>query len=246
MSSNTRTPVVVLVVALARAAGSQAQEWQYFFTNAVTQPYGLSIAANAFDPTKNEGRDVSDGHYIVDAFPGLDVGPYVTPTINWSAGEFAYLWVRFVDVPNSYKIQGVQLDLDGTPASVAYYVVDDMQGEYVQKRWEGAFGLNNVNFKQDPQILAAVTTIGIQNRSTAIQNWNLYDHTTRTALLGAVRYDSDGLRSLQYGPAGGPGAYPPLPPIPPAGPVFGQANWIPEPASLLLAATLAAAVRRRE
>jgi len=235
--------VLLLMVPLATGREIQPPLFHFFFTNGVTQPYGLTIVDNAFDPTKNESLDATSGQYVVSAFPGLEIDATFTPQVDWTAGEFAYLWFRFGPVPANTKVSGMHLDLDGAPTSVAYYVVDDLLGENGAKRWDGQFGLDDINFKQDPQILAGVVAIGLQNRATPIQNWNLYDHTTRTALLGAVRYESNGLRSLSLGSHGlSVKGYPPQ--ITLERSVFGSANWIPEPAVGVVLALGAAALGR--
>jgi hypothetical protein len=205
--------------------------FHFFFTTAATQPYGLSLDANAFDPIKGAGRDVTDGHYFVDAFQPATIGSDVTPEINWAAGEFACLWFRFRDVSSVTKVQGANADLDGVPTEVAYYVVDDTQGDIGMTRWDGLPGPNDLNFKQDPQILADVGAFGLVARTNTTASWNLYDNLTRTALVGAVRYESDGLRSLAYGSFGLAVRGLPLQ-ITLERSVFGAANWTPEPGCL--------------
>jgi hypothetical protein len=209
---------------------------QIFFTNSA-DGYGLT-AGSAFQPTANNGTDGAD--YAASFPPAGAWG--VTPTIDYSAGEFAYVWLRFSGEANNRKIQGLHMDMDGTPAEVAYYIMDDLNGDTGAKRWDGAYtGPNEPEFKMDPQILAAVGAAGIVNRSTAADNWNLYDNATRTALLGAVRYDSDGLRSAALGSLGIKYANILTPPTV----EFGSADWVPEPASLALLGLAGLLIRRR-
>lgn len=231
-----RSCLLLLAVGLASA---DAQGVVRLFFTSSAQPYGLTDPSLAFLPTRGSHDD--SAFYQVGAFPPLEAWGQ-TPTINWHAGEFAYVWVRFHQEPTNKKVRGVHLDHDGNPLEVAYYVVDDLEGSSGGKRWDGAYTPPEApEFKCDPQILAAVTTHGIVNRATDVDAWNLYDHETRTALLGAVRFGSDGLRgaAIQSGPPS------PIPPPQPP-PWFlvwevGQANWVPEPTAFGLMLLLYAA-----
>jgi hypothetical protein len=234
--------LITALLCVGFAAANAHAIVRMFFTSSA-QPYGLTEPSLAFQPTLGLGQDAAS--YQVAAFPPLESWGQI-PTINWQAGEFAYMWVRFHQEPNNKKVQGIHLDLDDFPAEVAYYVMDDLSGANADRRWDGAFTMPDApEFKQDPGHLAAVTTHGIINRATDVDAWNLYDEVTRTALLGAARYASDGLRGAWVW-SGQTGPVPP--PIPPP-PWYiewdgGQANWVPEPATLCLLAALSVAVRR--
>lgn len=233
---------LILAVLLASPI-PEAPRLAFFYTSSA-QPYGLTDPALAFQPTlvfsdyepNYPGfSGVDSDVYHVSAFPPLEAAVQ-TPNIDWTADEFAYVWVRFTQAPNNAKIQGLHLVQDGTPADLAYYVVNNTNNEAIgDRRWDGAYTSPYApEFKLNPQILAAVQTRGIVNRSGASDAWNLYDNVTRTTLLGAIRYDSDGLRSAAYGSLGAPGFLAD----------FGSANWIPEPAGLTLLVIISVTARR--
>lgn len=231
-----------LLVAVAAAAGfasSAGATIRFFFTGS-SQPYGLTNSALAFQPTLGQQQDAAS--YQVAAFLPLEAWGQI-PSINWHAGEFAYVWVRFHNEPNNRKLQGLWLDQDDAPTAIAHYIMDDLNGAHAAKRWDGAYTLPEApEFRMDPQILPAVQAHGIVNRATDVDAWNLYDHVTRTALLGALRYNSDGMRGLVWV------NNPPPSPVPPPWPPpweSGHANWVPEPATLIPLLFLVAAPRTR-
>ncbi|MEW6249500.1 MAG: hypothetical protein AB1716_02555 [Planctomycetota bacterium] len=217
------------------AAGSPAlANIEVFFTNSA-DGYGLTRPANAFQPTKGLRADVTSGEYVLAAAPPMNVS---TPTINYAAGEFAYVWLRFVNEIPGMKLWGLDLRLDGMPADVAWYIVDDTAGTMGQKRWDGDYTPPNfLEFKHANQALVAITAEGLRN--LPVTTWNLNDGPTRTFLLGAVRYDVSGTFSGQ-----GWRLLSEPPYSVPIGP-FGSAIWIPEPATLTLACLLACLLRRR-
>jgi hypothetical protein len=54
----------------------------------------------------------------------------------------------------------LHLNLDDQPSEVAYCVMDDLNGDNGAKRWGGAYTPPDPpQFKQEPWILAAVTTV---------------------------------------------------------------------------------------
>jgi hypothetical protein len=228
--------VLVLVAGLGVADACAVV--RIFFTSSA-QPYGLTDPSLAFQPT--EGSQTDPAFYQVSAFPPLDAWEQ-TPAIDWQAGDFAYVWLRFHQETNNRKINGVRLELDDVPADIAYYVMDDLAGDNGTKRWDAPNTMPDApEYRMDLQILRAESSNGIRNRSTSVDNWNLYDNVSRTALLGAVRYADDGLRGI------GAMTWPQIP-IPP-GPLIvwetAQANWIPEPATLGTALLLCAITGRR-
>ncbi|MEW6251393.1 MAG: hypothetical protein AB1716_12155 [Planctomycetota bacterium] len=224
--------MVLLAVSMPAVANVEI-----FFTNSA-DPYGLTRAANAFEPTKGLRTDVTSGEYVLAAAPPMNVS---TPTINYAAGEFAYIWLRFVNEIPGMRLQWCRIQLDATPADVAWYIVDDTAGTIRLKRWDGSYTPPNfLEFKNADQGLVAVTAAGLKNLHAS--NWNLYDGPTRTYLIGAVRYDVSG--TFSGNGEGWNAAPPPNGTIYPFDP-FGSAIWIPEPATLTLACTLAAILRRR-
>lgn len=232
--------VFVAIAAAGCLASSAGAVVRFLFTGSA-QPYGLTNPALAFQPTMGQQQDAAS--YQVAAFPPLEAWGEI-PAINWPAGEFAYVWVRFHNEADNRKLQGLRLDQDGDPADVAYYIMNDLDGPNADRRWDGAYTMPDApEFRMDPQILAAVSGYGIRNRATDVDAWNLYDHVTRTALLGAVRYDSDGVRGVVWH-----NSWPPSPIPPPWPPPWtwesGQVNWIPEPATCAVAMLLCAAFRR--
>ena len=223
---------------------------EFFFTNSASG-WGLTDPARAFQPTAGNDLDPAtpgiqgdDATWYTAVFPPASVDHSVTPDIDWTAGEFAYLWVRFLNEPLNRKVQGMGLSQPDA-AEVAYYIQNDL-GNGNGKRWDGNYTLPDApQFKMRvDQVLAAVTAAGLKNVSNTSYDWDLYDSATRTALLGAVRYSSNGVRSVSL--TQGPGwswiilGFPPdtiLPPI-------GSANWIPEPTTLALICVLTTLRRR--
>ncbi|MEW6251394.1 MAG: hypothetical protein AB1716_12160 [Planctomycetota bacterium] len=222
-------PTLVLLAAGMPALASI----EVFFTNSA-DGYGLTRPANAFQPTKGLRTDVTSGEYVLAAAPPMNVG---TPTIDYAAGEFAYIWLRFVNEIPGLKFHG-RIRLDGTPPDVAWYIVDDTAGTIGEKRWDGDYTPPNfLEFKNADQALVAVTAAAVRNHG--VSTWNLYDGPTRTYLMGAVRYDVSGTFSGQgWRMVEGPPYFYAIGP-------FGCAIWIPEPAALALGCALATILRRQ-
>ncbi len=217
-------PIIVSVLVVSFAGQTAAAGLLQFFFTSSSQPYGLTDPTLAFRPTLGNSQDAA--HYQVAMFPPA-AAVFQTPDINWHVGDFAYIWLRFTAVDTGHRIRGLGLDVDGIPAEIAYYVVDDLLGEQLDKRWEGAFTLPDApEFKQDPLYLHAESAHGIVNQPGNGDNWNLYQGATRIALLGAIRYSSNGVRELtvtQLAPS-------PIP-EPTIWWYSGAANWMPEPAA---------------
>ena len=98
---------------------------QIFFTNSASGS-GLADPTRAFQPTAFTHTDAAS--YQVAAFPPLDAWGQI-PEIDYAGGQFAYIWARFSGEPNSRRIQGLHLNLDEVPDQVAYYVMDDIDGD---------------------------------------------------------------------------------------------------------------------
>jgi hypothetical protein len=217
-----------MAIAIMLGSVSAAPAAMHLFLTSSAQSYGLTDPNLAFLPTVTFTQPYDSAYYQIAAFPPLSAFDD-TPVINWYLGQFAYLWGRFVDEPTTRKTQSIHLSFDDSPTDVAYYVMNDISGPAGLKRWDGAFGPPNApEFKLDPQILAAVAAYGVHNHDVPGDEWNLYDYTTRTFLLGAVRYDRDGMFGLdQVGIKFANILTPPSVST-------RRGQWVPEPGSALL------------
>lgn len=183
----------LLAMTIALGTVSNAPAAMQFFLTSSAQPFGLTDPNLAFLPTVSFTQPYDSAFYHVAAFPPLSAF-YETPVINWYLGQFAYIWGRFVDEPATRKIQGLHIDNDWAPEDVAYYILNDANGPAGAKRWDGTYTPPDApQFRQDPQILAAVSAYGVRNRDVPGDEWNLYDYSTQTFLLGAISYHREGL-----------------------------------------------------
>jgi hypothetical protein len=250
-----------LVVMLAMVATASATVRVIVTSSA--SGYGLENNANAFTPTVStvftngvslNGYDYEDyygnpGPLRPGTFPTLDE-PAGTPGspigVDASVGDFAYVWLQFQNEPKGAKINGLVVSIfdtgTTTPAaglSYAWYLCNNLQNQFVFKRWDGtATPPSYPEFINNPQTFIAITALGLVNGANS-NDANLYDGTTRYALLGAIAgpasdqvYDI-AITNISY-------ASPPNPEV-----SGGSFQFTPEPASLLLMGLAGLLLRRR-
>jgi hypothetical protein len=169
--------LVVLFVVVFAASALASVEIFVTSANPANAGYigGLSNAALNFDPTGDLSKDLSPKAtplYRLDRNVLLQTP--VMPTINpLTDGDTLYIWFQFVLEPVAQKIQGVQVGWtapSGMITDLSYPVVDNVAGvtggstATLGKRWDGAYtGPTDPEFKQNPQVLAAVQTWGLVN-----------------------------------------------------------------------------------
>jgi hypothetical protein len=246
-----RATASVFAAALAVSAGADVQ---FFFTYDV-QPWAGAGPANIFAPTAGNQSDYTLGGYRPDFthFPTAMVD-----NLTVQPGQTAYIWIKAtpehqVPTPGA-KLQGMHWELQneanepftpGLQGEVTYYILDDGTGG--TKRWDGAYTPPGYEeFRRNPQWLVAVTANGIRNLG-ADRPENLWQGSTRTALLGAIRIFAPGVYHWYFIPdlystGFHWGGYPWDPPTPTQ---LGTLTVVPEPAAGLLVAAVVAVYRRR-
>lgn len=245
-----------------------------FLTKASTGPDspGLTRPEKAFDPTGHasggteySGYDLSDWgdgapYALNDAVPAVG-----DPIIQIGAGDYYHIWVKMTQVRKNVKLQGLHLGWETDDCveiqDLAYYIVDDLNGDVGAKRWDGVYTMpDEPEFATNPQNLAAVTSAGLKNTDSAPYNMMLQSfygnevsvgmppvvYADSIYLLGALRADCWGaardvyavegyLGSLAYAFEGGYDV----------DEFVIHGLLLPEPTSMLLLSLLALGVRRR-
>ncbi len=242
-----------------------------FFTSS-TEPYGLVNPANALTPSFGQGLDAAtedaDGNPLdpplaVSAFPTYSTQ---IPSVKSTKGEFVYIWMQLYStgaagsptyLPTNGTLFSMTLSVQGSPEKVAWYRVDNANGDG-RLRWQGAATAPDYpefsNFTM--QNLSAVTTYGIKNSSTAdpTQLWSGgANGTGRIALLGAIKPSLSDIGLFGITVATEPGTGDPLvayrTPTGTSYPVTVTSGWFdantPEPATLLLLSLASLLARRR-
>jgi hypothetical protein len=217
-----RMLVIGAILAITLTASASVQ---IFFTDST---YGLSWPEYAFEPVWPQPPNWP----TVTQFPPAMAPATVAP------GDTVYVWVKFLNEPNNRKING--LDINMTPAdAAAWYILDDQVNE--TKRWDGAYATGAPEFRTPHKVLVAATADGIRNYTEDNPRKLYKGGTYRTALLGALRYDTPGVYTGQLGAAGisYAGGY--------SAPTveFGTVTVTPEPASGLLLLLAGIFPRRR-
>lgn len=244
------------------------------FVTSSADPYGLTRAEKAFDPTGNTVDGVEYyGYDLTDLGAGV---PYAlqntgtllpTPTapvqIDPTRGEFAYVWVKMNAVDINARFVECQIGWD-TPAAltdIAYYaVVDDGSGATVgSSRWFIASGEASP-LQENPSHLVAGGTVGVQlnggqpyasmlqqfyGNEVDLEGLPIVDHADGLWLLGAVAFDPNFRGTV-------------APELvsrlwfagmneldPPVSTTLVGAQVVPEPSALLLVLSLGALRRRR-
>lgn len=162
-------PCLVAVLALVTPTFASVQ---FFFTD---HTMGLTNPDLAFAPCE-------PGVYAVNTFPTQMADATV------QVGETAYVWVKFAAEPDNRTIIGIHLTLSANPVELAYYKIC----AETFHRWNGGTPPDFPEFKVNPVALIGINADGIQN-TVADNPVNLYaGGAYRTALLGAVNFDTPG------------------------------------------------------
>ncbi len=261
---------IVLLAVLGLVAMANA-DVRLFFTSS-TSANGIVTPANALHPSFGLGLDAAsedvDGNPVTPALAVTQFPTYSTeiPTVDAAKGEFVYIWAQLYSVgtapaptalPTNGTLFSMTLSTQGSPTKVAWYVVDNSNGDG-RKRWEGAATAPDYpEFSNTSmQNLSAVTAYGIKNSSTAdaSQLWSGgANGTGRIALLGAIMpsladagldlgitiptESGTGAPLVAYRSATA-GSYP-------VTTISGMYHVIPEPASMLLLGLAGLLIRRR-
>ncbi len=164
----------------------------------VSTVYVNNTNANAYDywadyDGTTPGPIRPDGFPPLGAPSGTADDPVVVPE-----GDFAYIWLQFQDEPNGAVINGLQITIrelgQTTPAAVSatYYVCNNMNNVIGNKRWDGvAVPPDYAEWHNNPQTLVAVGAFGFRNLAADLP-WNLWQGSSRLALVGAVEAPADG------------------------------------------------------
>ncbi len=246
--------MICFLLILSTAACAQATV-RVFVTDS-GDGYGLENPANHMVPTEStvyaNGLNVNGYDYAdyygsppgplrpgsfppADSLPGIVAAPIVIDPGNW-----AYIWLQFQNEPKGARINGLQVAISyieggSAPVATTYYLCNNTDNLISDKRWDGtATPPAYPEWHNNPQTMVAITAYGLQNTGATLP-WNLWNGTSRIALLGAVEAPADGtIYKIELD----------------AGPLFpavggGVFQFLPEPASLILICFAVLLVRRR-
>ncbi len=229
---------------LLATVGLAAADVQIFFTPDVN-PWLSPGPASIWMPPAGNGTDWSTDGYKAN-FANFPSAYSALTTV--ASGETAYIWIKLNTDTQLGPIHGTRLlrldaVLSATPADVAWYIEDDLNGQQGFRRFDGPYTPPNFpEFKNQHQILVAVNGTGIKNNAFS-QEIGLYSGPARVGLLGAVKFDtaipldvtlSLGSLGLNFTSA------PTAPPV-----TFGTLHVTPEPAAAVLLALAGLLIRRR-
>lgn len=200
-----RTACLLVALAMAATAGATVR----VFVTTSSDPYGLEDDANHMVPTVStvyaNGVNVNGYDYWADydgtlpgplrpgSFPPVDA-PSGTPgnPVTIVDGDFAYIWLQFQSEPNGAVINGVRVVIrelgqtDPAPVSPTYYVCNNMSNLIGDKRWDGtATPPDYPEWHNNSQMMVAIVARGLRNLAADLP-WNLWQGSSRIALLGAV------------------------------------------------------------